>query len=79
MNKTGDGRKMFLSRANAVSLFSRWSAPSHPLLKPLLWGEIASCLWVLGGIPSVSVVIRGFYPQNRGASEGAEVVLDTYM
>jgi hypothetical protein len=36
---------MFLTRANAASGFSKCSAPSQLLLKPLLLGEILLRLW----------------------------------
>jgi len=41
MNKTWDRRKMFITRENVATRLSSCSAPSQPLLMPLLWGEIA--------------------------------------
>jgi hypothetical protein len=37
MNKTGGRRKMFITRVTAASWLSSCSAPSQPLLKPLLY------------------------------------------
>ncbi len=37
----GGRRKMFITRANVARWLSSCSTPSQPLLKPLLWGEIA--------------------------------------
>jgi hypothetical protein len=42
MKKNKGRRKMFIPRANTASLLSNCSSPSQPpLLKPLLWVEIA--------------------------------------
>ncbi len=40
-------RQCFITRANAKSWFSSCSAPSQPLLNPLLSGEIPVWLWAL--------------------------------
>ncbi len=41
MNKTLGRRKVFKTKLNSASRLSSCSVPSHPLLKLLLWGEIA--------------------------------------
>ncbi len=41
MNNTVCRRKMFITMVNVASWLSSCSAPTQPLLKPLLWGEIA--------------------------------------
>ncbi len=51
MNKPMGRRHMFITRAKAASWFSSCSAPSQPLLKPLLWDEIPLWLWALWRVP----------------------------
>jgi hypothetical protein len=41
MNKTWGRRKMFITKDNVIKSIEQLLSTSQPLLKPLLWGDIA--------------------------------------